>query len=486
MVVPRRHELLSLAAAMALVAAAIVGVAVKDDERTASSLSSGDATSPGDPSTAPGAPSAPGAPAAGGEPASSGTVTAPGATTGPSAAEPGAVPAARTKGPPIKVGVHVGDNRTAASQFGVAGLPNVDPKEIDAVVRAVNAAGGLAGRPISPQYHRTDPTNGTWDAQNQQACDDFAGDKKVPLVVANVLAPSPVLMECLAKHHIPLVYELHTQQITNAEAARLRSYIYRPSMPNAERLGVIVDGLADAGFFKGAKVGIIRYDGKTADLISQKAFRPRLAAHNVNVVSEYTMPQPARATDATQASGHTSSAVLQFRNDGVTHVLFVPSGGVIPLLFMTSAGSQGFYPRYGISSQDAPGFLSENFDERTLGDSMAVGWAPELDGDSTAKRSAANARCRKALATAGLPWDSNLEPFCDGFFFLQAALADAPAVTVDALREGAESLGTSYESPYVFGTRFTPGHTDGPRQARLLRFDAASDAFRYSGALFGF
>jgi hypothetical protein len=38
----------------------------------------------------------------------------------------------------------------------------------------------------------------------------------------------------------------------------------------------------------------------------------------------------------------------------------------------------------------------------------------------------------------------------------------------------------------VFGTRFTPGHTDGPRQARLLRFDATSDAFRYTGSLFGF
>ena len=257
-------------------------------------------------------------------------------------------------------------------------------------------------------------------------------------------------------------------------------------MPNAERLGVVVDGLAKAGFFKGAKVGIIRYDDATATLISKKVFRPRLAAHHVNVVSEYTMPHPSRASDAATASGQTSSAVLQFRDDDVTHVLFVPSGGVIPLLFMTSAGSQGFSPKYGISSQDAPGFLSENFDERTLGTSMAVGWAPELDGDDTGKRSAANARCHKALATAGLEWDSNLEPFCDGFFFLQAALADASAVTVDALRAGAESLGTSFDSPYVFGTRFSPGHTDGPREAKRMRFDTGVGEFRYTGSPIGF
>jgi len=166
--------------------------------------------------------------------------------------------------------------------------------------------------------------------------------------------------------------------------------------------------------------------------------------------------------------------------------LFVPSGGVIHLLFISSAQSQSFRPRYGISSQDAPGFLSQNFDERALGTSMAVGWAPELDGDDTGRRSAANARCHKALTAEGLAWDSNLEPFCDAFFFLQAALADASAVTIDSLRAGAESLGTSFDSPYVFGTRFSPGHTDGPRQARLMRFDSGAEAFRYTGSFVPF
>jgi hypothetical protein len=481
--VPRRQELISLIAAVALATTAIVGVATKDGDAVASRVSSPAATSSG--SEAPdGAPAA-SAPSTGAAP-SSATVAVPGATTPPASSKAAAVPVRRTTGPPIKVGVHVGDNTTATARFGVAGLPNVDPKEIDAVVRAVNTAGGLAGRPIVPVYHQTDPANGPWDTQNQTACDDFASDKKVPLVVANVLAPSPVLMECLAKHKIPLVYELHTQQITNAEAARLRGYIYRPSMPNAERLGVVVDGLAKAGFFKGAKVGIIRYDDATATHIAKKVFRPRLTAHDVQVVSEYAMPHPTQAADATQASTHTTNAVIQFRDDDVSHVLFVPSGGVIPLLFMTSAQSQSFYPKYGISSQDAPGFLSENFDERVLGDTLAVGWAPELDGDATARRSPANARCRKALADAGLPWDSNLEPFCDGFFFLQQALADAATVTVDTLRAGAESLGTSFDSPYVFGTRFTSGHTDGPRQAKILRFDAGAEAFRYTGGFIGF
>lgn len=485
MAVPR--ELVGLVAAVALIAAAVAGIVTKDGAPTASTLS-GETTTEAIETIQPGASAAPTASAAVSGDRSSGTVSVPGATTRPGtgATAGGDVPAARPKGPPIKIGVHVGDNRTATARFGVAGLPNVDPAEVDAVVRQVNATGGLAGRPIVPVYHRTDPANGTWDSQNQRACDDFAGDQKVPIVVANVLAPSPVLMECLAKHKIPLVYELHTQQITDAQSKRLRGYIYRPSMPNAERLGVVVDGLAGAGFFKGARVGIIRYDDATATHISEKVFRPRLTAHKVNVVSEYAMPHPSQAADASQASTQTTNAALQFRDDDVTHVLFVPSGGVIPLLFITSAQSQSFYPRYGISSQDAPGFLSENFDERALGTSMAVGWAPELDGDTTAKRSPANARCRKALATAGMPWDSNLEPFCDGFFFLQAALADATNVTVDSLRAGAESLGTSYDSPYVFGTRFSPGHTDGPRQARLMRFSERAEGFRYSGGFVAF
>jgi hypothetical protein len=180
-------------------------------------------------------------------------------------------------------------------------------------------------------------------------------------------------------------------------------------------------------------------------------------------------------------SGQASSAVLEFKQKGVTHVLFVPSGGAIPLVFLPNAASQGWYPKYAFTTQDAPDFIAQNFPAQQLAESMSVGWAPDLDGD-TPPRNASFHRCQDALRQAGLPWDDNIQPFCDAFSFLHASLGTSGGVSIARLDSGAEALGTSFESPYVFGTRFIPGHHDGPAEARLMRYDAEVSRFVYTGA----
>jgi hypothetical protein len=389
------------------------------------------------------------------------------------------------KGTPVRVGVHLGDNRSAAAQFGVGGLPDISPEEVGSVIAQVNANGGLAGRPIQPVFHRTDPVNGSFDAQGQRACEALIDDGNVEIVVDNALTPSKVLMQCASKKGVPLVWELHMVQITNDEAARMRDLLYRPSMPNSDRLGFIVDGLANAGFFKGAKVGIIRYDQPESKLISEKVFRPALARRKIPVVDEYKVAVPAAASGAANASGEASNAVLQFRQSGVTHVLFVPSGGALPLVFLPAAASQGWYPPYGLSTQDAPEFLALNFPEQQLRTSMVVGWVPDLDG-AELPRNASFARCQSAMRSAGMTWDENIQPWCDGFYFLNQALSRSPGFSVATLRAGAEAIGTSFSSPYIFGTRFGRGRHDGPVQARLLKYDTSVRHFVYSGGPISF
>lgn len=387
-------------------------------------------------------------------------------------------PPRRTSGPPVRVGIHLGDNESAGAQFGVGGLPNVSPQEVDAIVRQVNAAGGLGGREIQPLYHRTDPLNGSFDTQGQRACEALIDDGRVELLIDNALTPSKVLMECSARKGVPLVWELHMVQITNAESARLGDLLYRPSMPNADRLGFIVDGLAEAGFFKDARVGIIRYDTREAELISKQVFRPRLAARNVTVASEYKVTEPDSSTDATRMSAQTSNAIVQFREDGVTHVLFVPSGGALPLVFLANAASQGWNPPYGLSTQDAPSFLAENYGSQ-LEESMVVGWVPNIDGDEP-PGAPDYASCREGLAKAGLPWDPDVLPFCDALYFGARSLDRTDGFSRTALRSGVQSLGRSYRSPYIFSTRFGPGRHDGPIEARVMRYDTREQHFDYT------
>jgi hypothetical protein len=485
-----RADLLTLVLAVVLVATASVGVVVKDDdaqratvEQTASD--DGDTRPLGTdvlPGTA--APTGRTSTGAPGRSSSDATVVGPTASAAPGGV--GVVPSRPATGPPIRVGVHIGDNEGAAAAFGVGGLPQIGREEINAVVRELNASGGLGGRTVEPVYHASDPLQGSFDAQGQRACAALVEDEKVAMIIDNALTPSPVLMECAAKKTIPYVWELHMMQITNAQAARLANVLYRPSMPNAERLGVVIESLFDAGFFKGAKVGIIRWDAPESKLITDKVFRPRLAAHKVPVVSQYVTSKAAGAGGATTLSGQSSNAVLQFREDGVTHVLFVPTGGAIPLVFLPQAATQGWYPKYALSTQDAPEFISENNPPSQLEGSMAVGWGPAIDGHGAAMTTSAFARCRKSVTDAGLAWDESVEPYCDAFYFLQRALHGASSVTPRTLRAGAEAIGTSHRSPYVFGTRFGPGRHDGPAQARVMRFDVGAGRFRYTGPRIAF
>jgi hypothetical protein len=59
-------------------------------------------------------------------------------------------------------------------------------------------------------------------------------------------------------------------------------------------------------------------------------------------------------------------------------------------------------------------------------------------------------------------------------------------VSAANLKKGAEALGSSYESPFVLATDFGPGRHDGPKQARMLRYDAAKPGWRYFGSIFSF
>src|SRR5205085_2981766 len=71
--------------------------------------------------------------------------------------------------------------------------------------------------------------------------------------------------------------------------------------------------------------------------------------------------------------------------------------------------------------------------------------------------------------------------YCDGLFFLKAALDRAPVFTPAGLRAAVEALGTSYNSPWTFATRFGPGRYDGAHQARSLAFVDSCACYRYSG-----
>lgn len=70
---------------------------------------------------------------------------------------------------------------------------------------------------------------------------------------------------------------------------------------------------------------------------------------------------------------------------------------------------------------------------------------------------------------------------CDIAWFTEAVLKKAQqGTTMPRLIAAAESLGTSYRSPYTYGTRLGPGQHDGVAFFRNSRFDDACACMKYS------
>jgi hypothetical protein len=117
---------------------------------------------------------------------------------------------------------------------------------------------------------------------------------------------------------------------------------------------------------------------------------------------------------------------------------------------------------------------------------MAVAWQPSVDTTETfdpRPNAGATKTCHAIVKGAGFSSDEarQAEPYCEGLFFLKAALDRNPQFSPDGLRRGVEGLGDSFDSPWVLGTRFGPGRYDGTREAQNAKFDTECSCFRYIG-----
>jgi hypothetical protein len=70
---------------------------------------------------------------------------------------------------------------------------------------------------------------------------------------------------------------------------------------------------------------------------------------------------------------------------------------------------------------------------------------------------------------------------CDIAWFMEAVLKRATnGTTLPQVIAAAESLGTSYRSPYTYGTRLGPGRHDGVSFFRNARYDQGCSCMKYT------
>jgi ABC-type branched-subunit amino acid transport system substrate-binding protein len=388
----------------------------------------------------------------------------------------------------LRLGIVVTENNAAlASSVGLEGVDNGDEqRNAAAIVAAVNAAGGVGGRPVQPVYFtvKMSDANTPSDELYSRVCAYFTQDHDTRIVLASGVITDQ-LWACL-KGRGGLGIGGNTAYV--GDRTTLGYPVLAPNALGLERqLSAQVDALGAGGFFAGAqKYALLSYDDPKFRGAVTRSLKPALKARGITLTDEYYLPPINGLQDEGSHSTAAGSAVLRFRGDGVTRVILAEGSAAGALFFMRQADGQGYRPRYGLTSAQFLNTLAANVPASQLTGSVALGWWPsgDLPSDSVV-RTPGRARCVAALARAGIHYAVNSSQEqtafnqCDMVFAaVDSARAAADTSPAGVLR-GARVLGGRWASAAAVQSSFAT--RDAVSGYRVALFAQACSCFRYSG-----
>lgn len=438
-------------------------------------------------------------PSAGGRPAAPGPAGRSADAVKTNAAAGRAAGPSRSSGPRLVPGVpgvtaktitigarYVTGDQAFTKTIGAEGVSAGDHRGMyEAVFDHINTRrGGIAGRTIVPAFYPYDVTRiAEAKAQQEAACRSWTEDAKVFAAVSSAPTGSTIAY-CMQKKKTLLVQDTVEFYFDEQVMKDVAPFLAMPGSPNGSRIARFwVDALVKQGFFgAGAKVGVVRLDDPAHERIVSKILRPKLKAAGAPVVSESVLTRPEDI----------SAGVLRFRADGVTHVMIVDDAGLASLVWMTQAESQGFRPRYGMTSVNAPSaLLHQNVPHTQLRGSMGVGWVPMTDvlAAQDPPQTAEDKVCLDVMKRKGVDTSTRTEKLlalwtCNVTLFFERAAESSATFSPPGLRASMEALGRTFRPTGTFATRFGPGRLDGASGVRNFAFNQGCDCYRYTSGVY--
>lgn len=385
----------------------------------------------------------------------------------------------------VRLGFHYVDTGTGTA--GVLGK-NVSIGNPVAMARAmrdwINTHGGMGGRRLDLDVYGV-----AYDAYvrnsaeaDEEVCTHFTQDEKV-LAVA-VYVPTRQLVECLAGHGV--ASDADGYPLDDAELDALSDFFYMPGAMSQNRGAAAgVDGLAAAGFLKGAKIGLVRYDDPVYAR-AEATLKDALGRHGLAIAQDYEVNE--QSTSA--AESDVASAALRFRQSGITHVMFLDNSGGLAYAFMAQAQSQQWFPKYPLTTNNGPSALAQLAPSAQLANAMAVSWWWGDVGDAKKQQTPpalpdSKARCDEIMRAAGVDISGNAKGTaliaCDQLLFFKTLLDHASAPNVPSMRTVADALGTRYQSPVTYRTVLGPGRHDGATLTRVIGWNTSCGCWHYRG-----
>lgn len=426
--------------------------------------------------------------------------SATGSTGGTSSSQPGITATS------VYVGFVYDKNAGAVNQAaGVGSITSGDTRaNTNAVVKDINAHGGLGGRKLVPVWANFDSTSTqTLDQQDAAVCQQFTQDS--PRVFAVDQADREPYRQCLSQAGVVML----SNGLPEAGAALMRRHptFIEQGYPNLDRLAAYyLSPLVDQHYFTPwdslnaqpaaagvVKVGVLTYDDPIFREAVDTYLVPALKRLGYDPVVARIAPI-ATASDYSAQAAAVKSAQLTFASDGVTHVIPFESNGGLSTLFLPTARAQAYYPRYGVYTGSASEALLESgvVEAKQMNGAVGFGWVPALDlpaADNPANGTYSNANrrhCLQVMKDNGITFTSgNAEAIalntCASLYLMKAAFDRriAPAAFISTV----ESLGTSYQKAGGLGEDFQPGRQDPDNKAYAWAYVPACTCFRYHGSI---
>lgn len=388
----------------------------------------------------------------------------------------------------IKIGYQIVDLGELQERLGFVvvdyGGPDGIKKQIEAVVNAVNANGGLGGRKIEPVIKVYDGAQDSPETA-ESACNAFTQDDQVFAAVLQGAFQNNA-RPCFAQRNTLVIDETLIAQ-DQAEFERLAPYLWSPTFPEyGSFLNAQLAALQQGGWLNGASgVAIVSADSEVARRQVDQTVKPFLAA-NGNVPNQTFFVDSSNT--GTLGAG-SSAALAGASNGGLNRILVVGGARILPVLLSTPE-AQALVGKalFSVSSYDSPLFLQDNpgtLVTETLEGMLGFGFQPPNDirDDPTLPwPDPANQQqvlCKQIIDNAQAAPPTGQRPnyktgleFCDATFFLKAVIDKAPKdLTPKAFQDAAWQVGAGYSSSATFGGNLATGKYAATTIGRVLNFD---------------
>lgn len=408
-----------------------------------------------------------------------------GTTTGPT------TPGSMSTTGPLTIGMTYIDNSGAESALGVNDQRTVTPKNVArAFVRAVNAAGGVAGRKLKAVEYTWQSQQGNWSNEATAACQLFTQDNHVSLVLDFAFGQIGGFRDCLQRAG---VYDITVQDEGDAVSSASASLHVNPTGMTYDRgYGAVLEQLAATGYIQARnQLGVILEDCPQNNRAYSRTLLPTIKQLGLKTPNVQRIDCVTAFSSAGPATQRIGSAILQFRTHDVDRVMFVSAQEAAALLlFAPQADSQRYYPGYMLSSnaqaQLAPS--QPTIPASQLPQIHGVGSAPYGD-TSNAKPSDVEKTCL-GLAKSGGVAPQGYDDFgqiifqCAPFLLLDAAVKQTHGdATATVLARAIDGMGTAFAAPGIVSgrTRLTSSRHDGASAVRVFAYSAKCGCVRYVG-----